>query len=180
MCLNWGSNWQLFGSQVSTQSTEPHQPGLKPFNPHKNCKPWELLQLLLFSWRNWGTERLEWWSCGLNSGGLAADSDSYFPQLISGISCIKRMCRKAFWLANWTALHCRICWQCCLLLFLQLWQLPKPWSSGGKLPSRLTSFCLVSLLIVGEDLSEWSETAYLFWWPVIPAGPGGLRIWLKL
>ena len=25
---DWESNWQPFGSQVGTQSTEPHQPGL--------------------------------------------------------------------------------------------------------------------------------------------------------
>ena len=30
MCLDWESNWQPFGSQASTQSTEPHQTG-----PHK-------------------------------------------------------------------------------------------------------------------------------------------------
>ena len=29
MCPDWESNWQPFGSQVGTQSTEPHQPGLK-------------------------------------------------------------------------------------------------------------------------------------------------------
>ena len=28
MCLDWKSNHQPFGSQASTQSTEPHQPGL--------------------------------------------------------------------------------------------------------------------------------------------------------
>ena len=28
MCPDWESNQQLFGSQVSLQSTEPHQPGL--------------------------------------------------------------------------------------------------------------------------------------------------------
>ena len=28
MCPDWESNWQLFGSQGSTQSAEPHQPGL--------------------------------------------------------------------------------------------------------------------------------------------------------
>ena len=28
MCPDWESNWQPFGSQVDTQSTEPHQPGL--------------------------------------------------------------------------------------------------------------------------------------------------------
>ena len=27
MCPDWESNWRLFGSQASTQSTEPHQPG---------------------------------------------------------------------------------------------------------------------------------------------------------
>ena len=27
MCPDWESNWQLCGSQASTQSTEPHQPG---------------------------------------------------------------------------------------------------------------------------------------------------------
>ena len=27
MCPDWDSNWQPFGSQTSTQSTEPHQPG---------------------------------------------------------------------------------------------------------------------------------------------------------
>ena len=27
MCPNWESNWQPFGSQAGTQSTEPHQPG---------------------------------------------------------------------------------------------------------------------------------------------------------
>ena len=27
MCPDWESNQQLFGSQASTQSTEPHQPG---------------------------------------------------------------------------------------------------------------------------------------------------------
>ena len=29
MCPDWELNQQLFGSQGSTQSTEPHQPGLK-------------------------------------------------------------------------------------------------------------------------------------------------------
>ena len=29
MCPDWESNQQPFGSQASTQSTEPHQPGLK-------------------------------------------------------------------------------------------------------------------------------------------------------
>ena len=28
MCAEWESNQQLFGSQASTQSTDPHQPGL--------------------------------------------------------------------------------------------------------------------------------------------------------
>ena len=28
LCPNWESNWQPFGSQASTQSSEPHQPGL--------------------------------------------------------------------------------------------------------------------------------------------------------
>ena len=28
MCPDWKSNWQPFGSQASTHSTEPHQPGL--------------------------------------------------------------------------------------------------------------------------------------------------------
>ena len=28
MCPHWESNWWLFGSQASTQTTEPHQPGL--------------------------------------------------------------------------------------------------------------------------------------------------------
>ena len=28
MCLDWESNQQPFGSQASTQSTDPHQPGL--------------------------------------------------------------------------------------------------------------------------------------------------------
>ena len=27
MCPDWESNWQPFGSQTGTQSTEPHQPG---------------------------------------------------------------------------------------------------------------------------------------------------------
>ena len=27
MCPDWESNWQPYGSQASTQSTEPHQPG---------------------------------------------------------------------------------------------------------------------------------------------------------
>ena len=31
MCLDWESNRQPFGSQASTQSTEPHQPGLYLF-----------------------------------------------------------------------------------------------------------------------------------------------------
>ena len=30
MCPDWESNWQPFGSQASTQSTEPHQPELLP------------------------------------------------------------------------------------------------------------------------------------------------------
>ena len=29
MCPDWELNQQLFGSQAGTQSTEPHQPGLK-------------------------------------------------------------------------------------------------------------------------------------------------------
>ena len=29
MCPDWESNQQPFGSQAGTQSTEPHQPGLK-------------------------------------------------------------------------------------------------------------------------------------------------------
>ena len=29
MCPDWESNWWSFGSQAGTQSTEPHQPGLK-------------------------------------------------------------------------------------------------------------------------------------------------------
>ena len=28
VCPDWESNWQPFGLQVDTQSTEPHQPGL--------------------------------------------------------------------------------------------------------------------------------------------------------
>ena len=33
MCPDWESNQQRFGSPASTQSTEPHQPGLHfPFN----------------------------------------------------------------------------------------------------------------------------------------------------
>ena len=28
MCPDWESNWQPFGLQASTQSTDPHQPGL--------------------------------------------------------------------------------------------------------------------------------------------------------
>ena len=28
MCPDWESNWQPFGFQAITQSTEPHQPGL--------------------------------------------------------------------------------------------------------------------------------------------------------
>ena len=31
MCSDWESNWQPFGSQASTQSTEPHQLGLINF-----------------------------------------------------------------------------------------------------------------------------------------------------
>ena len=31
MCPDWELNWRLFGSQASTQSTEPHQPGLVTF-----------------------------------------------------------------------------------------------------------------------------------------------------
>ena len=27
MCPDWESNWRPFGSQASTQSTEPYQPG---------------------------------------------------------------------------------------------------------------------------------------------------------
>ena len=27
MCPNWELNWRHFGSQTTTQSTEPHQPG---------------------------------------------------------------------------------------------------------------------------------------------------------
>ena len=34
MCPDWESNWWPFGSQASTQSTEPHQPGLNPFLKH--------------------------------------------------------------------------------------------------------------------------------------------------
>ena len=30
MCSDWKLTQQPFGSQASTQSTEPHQPGLKP------------------------------------------------------------------------------------------------------------------------------------------------------
>ena len=29
MCPDWELNWRPFGSQASSQSTEPHQPGLK-------------------------------------------------------------------------------------------------------------------------------------------------------
>ena len=29
MCPDWELNWRPFGSQAGTQSTEPHQPGLK-------------------------------------------------------------------------------------------------------------------------------------------------------
>ena len=29
MCPDWESNWQPFGSQACTQSTEPYQPGLE-------------------------------------------------------------------------------------------------------------------------------------------------------
>ena len=29
MCPAWESNWRPFGSQISAQSTEPNQPGLK-------------------------------------------------------------------------------------------------------------------------------------------------------
>ena len=34
MCPDWESNRQPFGSQASTQSTEPHQPGLLLLFPH--------------------------------------------------------------------------------------------------------------------------------------------------
>ena len=33
MCTDWESNQQLFGSQASDQSTEPHQPGQSSFFP---------------------------------------------------------------------------------------------------------------------------------------------------
>ena len=29
MCPDWESNWRPFGLQAGSQSTEPHQPGLK-------------------------------------------------------------------------------------------------------------------------------------------------------
>ena len=32
MCPDWKLNWRSFGSQASTQSTEPHQPGPKVVN----------------------------------------------------------------------------------------------------------------------------------------------------
>ena len=35
MCPDWESDWQLFGSQAGTQSTEPHQPGLNHL--HLKC-----------------------------------------------------------------------------------------------------------------------------------------------
>ena len=35
MCPDWESNWRPFGSQANTQSTEPHQPGLRFF--FKDC-----------------------------------------------------------------------------------------------------------------------------------------------
>ena len=31
MCPDWELNWQPFGLQASTQSTEPHQPGLEAY-----------------------------------------------------------------------------------------------------------------------------------------------------
>ena len=34
MCPDWESNQQLFGSQASTQSTEPHKPGYLVLNRH--------------------------------------------------------------------------------------------------------------------------------------------------
>ena len=38
MCPDWESNQQCFGSQVSTQSTESHQPGPYMFSFLRNCQ----------------------------------------------------------------------------------------------------------------------------------------------
>ena len=37
MCPDWELNWRLFGSQASTQSTEPYQPGPKMHFPSHLC-----------------------------------------------------------------------------------------------------------------------------------------------
>ena len=50
MCPDWELNWQPFGSQAGTQSTEPHQPGLqKSFYWYSlSSSVWAVLFLLHF------------------------------------------------------------------------------------------------------------------------------------
>ena len=64
MCPDWESNQRRFGSQASTQSTEPHQPGLKLFY-YDVCLtsshfPWALPKLFCpcLAWTLCGTPSL--------------------------------------------------------------------------------------------------------------------------
>ena len=59
MCPDWESNQQPFGSQTSTQSTEPHQPG--PFffffsNCYSHCIAVSLPRLQIQFYRNMSTQ----------------------------------------------------------------------------------------------------------------------------
>ena len=48
LCLDWESNWGPFGSQASTQSTEPHQPGWATLFliQHEGCKATEIMGII--------------------------------------------------------------------------------------------------------------------------------------
>ena len=56
-CPNWESNQGPFGSQADTQSTEPHEPGLKYFFKEKFSIPLFFLTLYLSNMRQWSNIR---------------------------------------------------------------------------------------------------------------------------
>ena len=58
MCPDWELNWQTFGLQAGTQSTEPHQPGLKNLILKQGAIYLGLIEKLRQSWRT-DTKTLE-------------------------------------------------------------------------------------------------------------------------
>ena len=65
-CPDWESNWRCFGSQTSTQSTEPHQPGLKisKKKKRKEKENWHprFVQFVYFyrAWLTWVLSTISW------------------------------------------------------------------------------------------------------------------------